>query len=78
MEWNSLRLAFLDQLKSIVRILRKLNFMQRHENDAIGDTVVIANLKVATGKLVVPTDAAEQFVNGSHDVQSPQRLFERS
>ena len=33
--------------------------MQSHENDSIGNAIIISNLKFAAGKFSVPSDTAE-------------------
>ena len=64
---NALRLALIIEQLKRGSAFRKPNFVKRHENNPVGNAVVIANLELATRKFCVPANAAEQFVNRLHD-----------
>lgn len=56
------------ELKGLRAFRRKTHVSEWDQNDAVFRSVVIPHLKAPFGKLRVPPDPVEQFVNGNHPI----------
>ncbi|EEF58124.1 hypothetical protein Cflav_PD1468 [Pedosphaera parvula Ellin514] len=54
------------ELKGLWAFGRKAHLFQWDQNDAVFSSIVVSQLKVPFGKLRIPPDPIEQFVNGNH------------
>ena len=67
---------FIEKLKGEVAIsFRELHGLERHGDNLILDAVIVADLELALGELLVPTDPADHFLNRSHDDVAAYRDF---
>ncbi len=66
-ERNSMNLSFqVNELKCLRAVLRKGNFLQRNQNDAVLGAIVVAQLEIPFREFRIPPDAVQQFVYRYH------------
>ena len=64
---NSMDLSFdVNELKCLRAILRKCDFLQRDQDDAVLGAIVIAQLEIPFREFRIPPDAVQQFVYRYH------------
>ena len=66
-KWNSMNLSLdVNELKCLRAVLRKSNFLQRDQDDAVLGVIVIAQLEIPFREFRIPPDAVQQFVYRYH------------
>jgi hypothetical protein len=71
-QWNTVQLTLTvmeAESKMIIRL--EENRAQWHTNNAVLKPVIVANLDIGLSELLVPANAAEQFVDRDHLTQLP-------
>ena len=64
---NSMHLPFnVSELKCLRAILRKSDFLQRNQDDAVLGAIVVAQLEIPFREFRIPPDAIQQFVYRYH------------
>ena len=65
---NSMDLSFdVNELKCLRAILRKCDFLQQDQDDAVLGAIVIAQLEIPFREFRIPPDAIQQFVYRYHN-----------
>ncbi len=67
---DSMNLPFeIGELERLWALLRKGDFLQRHQNDSRFGPIVISQLEFPLGELRIPPDAVEEFVDRDHMIR---------